>query len=107
MRQRIEGQQAQENNKFAQSEKLQAEIEDLIPTIAFQGKKIGTPTTLAKQKGDLTKAMRVVAQDRAAESSETETTVANTKACSSVAMWATLFVWKLRRLELRLQQPPC
>merc|ERR1712151_1408474 len=52
------------NKKSAQSQKLQAEIEDLTATIASQGKKIAT---LAKEQEELTKAMGDATQERTAE----------------------------------------
>jgi len=68
------------NKKSAQSEKLQAEIEDLTATIASQGKKIAT---LAKEQEDLTKAMGEATQERAADKSENEATIADAKAGAS------------------------
>lgn len=65
------------NKKSAQSEKLQAEIEDLTATIASQGKKIAT---LAKEQEELTKAMGDATQERTAEKTENEATIADAKA---------------------------
>jgi len=68
------------NKKTAQSEKLQAEIEDLIATIDSQAKQI---VTLAKQQEDLTKAMGEATSERTAEKTENEATIADAQAGSA------------------------
>jgi chromosome segregation ATPase len=68
------------NKKTAQSEKLQAEIEDLTATIASQGKKIAT---LAKEQEDLTKAMGEATAERNAEKAQNVATIADAKAGSA------------------------
>jgi len=68
------------NKKTAQSEKLQAEIEDLTATIVSQGKKIAT---LAKEQQDLTTAMGEATQERNAEKAENVATIADAKAGST------------------------